>query len=156
MDVFEAVEAGSVDGLRAAIAAGEEVDHRGPGGVTPLMRAAALGRAGLVRLLVNAGAEVGLADDRGDTALIHAARNGRRLPYRILAYRTLQSNPQAAERAKELLPEPTKEQAAAARRLEKQLVDAINKGTPGRRRRPAGRDAGLRGRLRPGRPLDAR
>lgn len=130
MDLFEAIEAGSVDGLRVAIAAGEDVDRRGPGGVTPLMRAAELGRAGLVRLLANAGADLGLADDRGDTAQIHAARNGRRRAYRILSYRTSQSAPESFERAQRMLPEPTEEQAAAARRLEERLVSAIKNGPP--------------------------
>jgi ankyrin repeat protein len=130
MDLFEAVEAGSVDGLRGAIAAGEDVNRRGSGGVTPLMRAAELGRAGLVRLLVDAGADLGLADDRGDTAVIHAARNGHRLPHRILSFRTSRSDPESFERARGMLPEPTQEQAAAARLLEERLVSAIKNGTP--------------------------
>ncbi len=128
-DLFAAIEAGSVDGLRLAIAAGEGLNRRGPGGVTPLMRAAELGRAGLVRLLVNAGADLGLADDQGDTALIHAARNGRRLPYRMLSHRTSKSDPETFERAKQMLPEPTEEQAAAARLVEDRLVSAIKGGT---------------------------
>jgi ankyrin repeat protein len=130
MDLFEAVEAGSVDGLRTAIAAGEDVDRRGPGGVTPLMRAAELGHSGLVRLLANAGADLSLADDRGDNALIHAARSGRRRPYRILSYRTSQSDPDSFERAQQMLPEPTGEQIDAAQRLEERLVNAIKNGTP--------------------------
>ena len=53
-----------------------EVDARGPGGLTALMRAAARGHPEIVDLLLGAGAAVDACDDFGNSALMYACARG--------------------------------------------------------------------------------
>ena len=53
---------------------GARIDQALPGGVTPLMVAAALGHADLVDRLLSAGADIGRSDDAGNAALLAAAQ----------------------------------------------------------------------------------
>ncbi len=53
------------------LASPQAVDLAGPGGMTPLMQAAVLGRVEVVDRLIAAGADVNAADERGFTPLFH-------------------------------------------------------------------------------------
>lgn len=69
--------AGAAAELERLIAAGADVSSKDAGGLTPLMRAAGLGRADLVRRLLEAGADPNVLDDEvGTTALHKAAQKG--------------------------------------------------------------------------------
>ena len=52
------------------------LDYQDETGKTPLMRAAELGKADVVDLIIQYGANVNLADNKGRTALIYAAKYG--------------------------------------------------------------------------------
>ena len=78
MDLFAAVASGNPAQLRAALAAGGDVNVLGPGRGTPLIAAAAAGWLEGVGLLLAAGAEPTWKDDSGETAYLKAAANGHR------------------------------------------------------------------------------
>jgi ankyrin repeat protein len=61
----------------ALIAVGAHVNHRAPGGHTPLTLASLLGHADTVSRLLEAGADVDAQDDHGATALHQAVVNDR-------------------------------------------------------------------------------
>ena len=74
--VHEAVQAGNLDALAAALAAGGNVDQRDGRGWTPLMHAANLGYVLMVSPLLEAGANVNLRAADGATALFMATAHG--------------------------------------------------------------------------------
>lgn len=76
MTLLEAVETGSVDEVKAALAAKPDVNQLGAGRTTPLIIAAGRGDLELVKLLLDAGAEARWRDDTDETALLKAAANG--------------------------------------------------------------------------------
>lgn len=76
---------GNVDEVRKLIAAGEDIDHRGRGGTTPIYHAALKGHADVVRVLAEAGADVDSDNDFGSTALHVASRAGHIDVIRVLA-----------------------------------------------------------------------
>jgi len=78
MTLYEAVESGDVGSVQAALKTAKDVNELGPGKRTPLIVAAAAGRADLVKLLLAAGAEPGWKDAEEETALLKAAANGHR------------------------------------------------------------------------------
>jgi len=77
----EAGDAGAVDRL---LAGNTSPDQAGPGGETPLMRAAARGHAEIVQRLLAKGARVDATTDVGNTALMFAAARGRVETLRLL------------------------------------------------------------------------
>ena len=71
------IRTGNLVAVSEAIAAGADVNSRGPDGITPLMTASALGQAQTVALLLTAGADAIAAEPRmGATALHKAAQSG--------------------------------------------------------------------------------
>lgn len=76
--LYDAVLAGDVAQVKAALAEASDVNMLGPGHRTPLIEAAAAGRADLVKLLLQAGAEPSWKDGEDETALLKAAANGHR------------------------------------------------------------------------------
>jgi ankyrin repeat protein len=76
MTLFEAVQAGDVASVKKALKSARDLNELGEGGRTPLIEAARVGRADLVKLLLEAGAEPSLEDDEKETALLKAAANG--------------------------------------------------------------------------------
>jgi ankyrin repeat protein len=78
MTLYEAVEAGDVAQVKAALKTARDVNELGPESRTPLIVAAAAGRADLVKLLLDAGAEPSWKDAETETALLKAAANGHR------------------------------------------------------------------------------
>jgi hypothetical protein len=78
MTLYEAVEAGDAAQVQAALKSAKDVNQLGPDNRTPLIVAAAAGRADLVKLLLAAGAEPSWKDAEAETALLKAAANGHR------------------------------------------------------------------------------
>jgi len=75
--LFRLVNEGDVEGLRAEVAAGADVDYMlGSIRRTPLHGAARLGRTQMVRMLLGLGAEVEIVDCNGRTALDLAEEKG--------------------------------------------------------------------------------
>jgi hypothetical protein len=79
--LFAAVLAGDVGRLRALLPpcgdpAGDGAPAAAPGGVTPLMAAAAAGREAVVELLLRCGADPARRDARGRTAAFYAREAG--------------------------------------------------------------------------------
>ena len=62
--------------VEAMVAAKARVNDAGPDGVTALMAAAAAGRDGMARLLLQNEAKIDMADDDGWTALMYASASG--------------------------------------------------------------------------------
>ena len=71
--LMNAVQANDVDGARELIAAGADVDRLEPNGDAPLVMAAYLGHAGIVKLLLDAGADVKAVDPGMKATALHAA-----------------------------------------------------------------------------------
>jgi len=71
----QAVEAGDLARVRAALAAGADCNARDADGSSMLMLAAHAGRLDLVRALIAAGADVNATDERGWGALLKAVYN---------------------------------------------------------------------------------
>jgi uncharacterized protein len=74
--LFEAVERGDLDEVKALIKAGAALDKPGNNGVTPLVRAAEAGENVIITNLVAAGADTDRPDAQGRTALMAAAQKG--------------------------------------------------------------------------------
>ena len=74
--LFDAVDAGDLDGIRRALAQGSRLNAQDSTGMTPLARAAREGRAEVVRLLLSKGAEVDRPSSVFGPPLIRAAANG--------------------------------------------------------------------------------
>jgi uncharacterized protein len=85
MTLYEAVESGDIEQVKAALAAGADVNMLGPERRTPLIEAAGLGRLELVQLLLSAGAEPRWRDANDETALLRAAANGHLAVARVLS-----------------------------------------------------------------------
>ncbi|MEW5743496.1 MAG: ankyrin repeat domain-containing protein [Myxococcota bacterium] len=78
MTLYEAVLSQDPAQVKAALKTTKDVNQLGPGNRTPLIEAAAAGRADLVKLLLDAGAEPSWKDSEEETALLKAAANGHR------------------------------------------------------------------------------
>lgn len=85
MTLYEAVESGDVAQVKAALAAGPDVNMLGPQKRTPLIEAAGQGQLEIVQLLLAAGAEPACRDATDETALLRAAANGHLAVARALA-----------------------------------------------------------------------
>src|SRR4051812_35414761 len=72
----QAVTAGDVDAVNAALAAGADVNERNNGGQTALILAVIFSHTDLVHLLVQAGANPRLRDNLGLDAIEWAQRRG--------------------------------------------------------------------------------
>ena len=78
MAFWDAVEAGLVHAMEAAVLAGASVDHYNAGLATALHKAAEKGDSAMVSALIDSGASVNLKTRIGnDTALLLAAAHGR-------------------------------------------------------------------------------
>lgn len=84
MTLFEAAQAGDLDGVKARLEAGEDVNGLDAEQRTPLMAAAEAGHDAVVEALLYAGAEPVLGDRIGETALMKAAANGHQDVFRRL------------------------------------------------------------------------
>ncbi|MDP2271859.1 MAG: ankyrin repeat domain-containing protein [Archangium sp.] len=76
MTLYEAVETGDVEQVKAALAMKPDVNMLGPDKRTPLIEAAGQGALEIVKLLLAAGAEPRCRDAHDETALLRAAANG--------------------------------------------------------------------------------
>jgi ankyrin repeat protein len=74
--LHHAVHKNEVEGVRALIAAGAEVDGTNPDGLTPLMLAAAQGEGEIVAVLLDAGADPRREQPGGQNALGYALMGG--------------------------------------------------------------------------------
>ena len=89
-----AAKRGQVDVVRSLIESGEDIDHRGRGGATPIYFAAQKGHADVVRLLAEAGADLDADNNFGSTALHVASRYGHVDVIRVLVEFGAALNPQ--------------------------------------------------------------
>ena len=71
----KAAREGHIDGLKAVLLKGADVNRKDDKGLTPLMYAAWNGYTEVVRVLVANGANVNAEDTEGNTVLMHAERN---------------------------------------------------------------------------------
>jgi ankyrin repeat protein len=85
MTLYEAVESGDVNQVKAALATALDVNELGPDKRTPLIEAAGRGDLEIVQLLLAAGAEPDWRDGTDETALLRAAANGHLAVARVLA-----------------------------------------------------------------------
>lgn len=76
MSLYEAVLAGDAQAVVEALKSTKDVNVLGPENRTPLIEAAAMGRADLVEVLLAAGAEPTWKDSTEETAILKAAANG--------------------------------------------------------------------------------
>lgn len=76
-NLMDAAARGDEDTARKAVLAGADVNAADGAGETPLMRAAEMGRAGMVQFLLNHDAKVNAARRNGVTALMMASERGR-------------------------------------------------------------------------------
>jgi hypothetical protein len=74
--LLAAAQAGSLDQVKAAVAAGANVNARGTYGMTALMMSAFFGKSEVVSFLIGAHADVNLKNDGGNSALDLAAFKG--------------------------------------------------------------------------------
>lgn len=72
----DAVAAGDVAGVRAAVAAGADLEVRGSEGRTPLVEATKARRTEIAVLLLQAGADPNVQDDMEDSAFLYAGAEG--------------------------------------------------------------------------------
>jgi ankyrin repeat protein len=79
-----AVELDDVDCVKLALRNGEAVDIRDLDGNTPLIRAAFLGNAAMVRVFIESGADVNAANDLGWTGLHFVAQENRHAVAQLL------------------------------------------------------------------------
>lgn len=85
MTLFEAVEAGDLAAVKAALATAPDVNELGADRRTPLIEAAGRGQLEICKLLLAAGAEPSWRDATEETALLKAAANGHVEVARLLA-----------------------------------------------------------------------
>lgn len=76
MTLFDAVESGDLEQLKAALASSSDVNELGPEKRTPLIEAAARGWLEGVEALLEHGAEAEWRDGSDETAMLKAAANG--------------------------------------------------------------------------------
>ena len=70
ISIHEAFKAGNIEAVKQHLAAGTDVNAKGPNaGLTPLHRAAYYGLKEIAELLLDKGADVNAKDDGGDTPL---------------------------------------------------------------------------------------
>ena len=74
--LHQAAATGDLTGIRAAIAAGADLDARDPAGRTPLMVATRARQTDAVRVLLEAEADVDLRDDQLDNPFLYAGAEG--------------------------------------------------------------------------------
>jgi ankyrin repeat protein len=74
--LHRAAAAGDLDGIRATLTDGAEIDGRDASGATPLLRAAQHDRVEAFAALLEAGADVDLQDDRLDNPFLYAGAEG--------------------------------------------------------------------------------
>ncbi len=72
-DIWTAAATGNVEAIEQHIAAGADLNAKGPNGSTPLIMAAVYGQTEAVRLLVKNGAELEARNNQGATALLTAS-----------------------------------------------------------------------------------
>lgn len=75
-DLLAAAASGDADGVRAAVAAGADIEARGQGGMTPLVAATKANHVEAARVLIEAGADVNAKDDIQDSAYLYAGARG--------------------------------------------------------------------------------
>lgn len=85
MTLYEAVETGDVEQVKAVLATSPDVNMLGPEKRTPLIEAAGRGHLEMVQLLLAAGAEASWRDATDETALLRAAANGHLAVARVLS-----------------------------------------------------------------------
>jgi ankyrin repeat protein len=85
MTLFQAVESGDVEQVKASLATSPDVNMLGPDKRTPLIEAAGQGQLEMVKLLLAAGAEPRCRDAFDETALLRAAANGHLEVARVLS-----------------------------------------------------------------------
>lgn len=83
--LLAAADRGDIEVVRAALAAGANVNVRGAAGQPPLVLAAASHRAEVARVLVEAGGDVNQQDDRKDSAFLLAGAEGDVATLRVVA-----------------------------------------------------------------------
>jgi ankyrin repeat protein len=84
LELLAKAEAGDTGAVDRLLAGDASPDQSGPGGETPLMRAAARGHVEIVQRLLAKGAKVDAVTDVGNTALMFAAARGRVEMLRLL------------------------------------------------------------------------
>lgn len=76
LNVLRAAEAGDLEGIRAAVASGVDIDARDERGRTALMRATYANQLDAFRLLLEMGADVDLQDDMLNNPFLYAGAEG--------------------------------------------------------------------------------
>ena len=76
-DIFEAVRRDSMNGIKAALKAGANIDAKGPGGQTPLMHAVLNGKKNAVKYLLKKEADTSIGEKDGYTCMHGAGFQGR-------------------------------------------------------------------------------
>jgi hypothetical protein len=73
--LLSAIEMDSINEIQQFIAFGADINHRYPGGITPLMFASSFGNTRSIQLLIEHGANTELKSDKGMTAFDYAKNN---------------------------------------------------------------------------------